>query len=123
MFRRIGEAASFSISVVTADNVKRLKQHTERDKIHHHELERADEERIASRITYEPVEHDPANDVARNEEQRGAPIVTANSREDPAVFQCCRRLRPHRWFGQTVSQQLWSSFLWRLLNRREMIGS
>ncbi len=123
MFRGVGESASFSVSVVTTDNVKRLKQHTERDKIHHHELERADKERIASRITYEPVDHDPADDIARDEEQRGAPIVTANFREDPALFHCCRRFRPHRRFDQTVSQQAWSSFLWRLLNRHEMTRS
>src|SRR5436190_9598842 len=110
MFSRIDQTTHFGISIVTADDVKRLQNDSQHHTVNKHELEGTDKELVAANIADNPIKHHPTNDVAHHVEQGRSPIVVADTSKSSSRFlvgagQSRRRLFPNWRLNQIVNQQ------------------
>src|SRR4030095_14969929 len=77
MLRRVDQTPHFGVPAVAADDVKGLQNDGEHDAVNQQELKGTDKELVPTNVTYNPIKHDPAKDVAHQVEQANNPIVHA----------------------------------------------
>ena len=86
MLGRVDQTPHFGVPVVAADDVKGLQNDGKRNAVNKHELKGTGKEFVATNVTYDPIKHDPAKDVAHHIEQANNPIVATNSIKRPSRF-------------------------------------
>jgi len=66
MLRRVSQASHLRVSVVTANDVKRLHNHNQHHAIDEHEFEWTNEENVATEISRKSIKTDPTGDIAQH---------------------------------------------------------
>src|SRR4030095_6874851 len=79
MLRRVDQTPHFGVPAVADDDVKGLQNDGKHYPVNQHELKGTGKELVATNVTHNPINDDPAKDVADQVEQPDNPIVTANS--------------------------------------------